>query len=169
MGLSFLIITTCLVFGTIAAILSIRPNLLPELGANLRRADPVKKFSPRNTLFIIGPTANHTACRIQRKLLKPAIPALIREDVAVIEVYGDDTPRQNGDPIEWLDSSLLRHALDADTGFYLIYVDPLGKTRFRSEAPMLTVDILERARLDIAAPDRTQASKSSILKKLRAA
>ena len=169
MGLSFFIIATCLVFGSIAAILSIRPNLLPELGANLRRADPVKKFSPQNTLFIIGPATNHTACRIQRRLLKPAIPALIREDVAVIEVYGDSTPRKNGDPIEWLDPSLLRHALDAESGFYLIYVDPAGKARFRSEAPMVTADILRRARLDIDAPNRNPATKSSVLEKLSAA
>ncbi len=169
MGLSFFIIATCLVFGSIAAVLSIRPNLLPEIGANLRRADPVKNFSPRNTLFIIGPAANHTACRMQRRLLKPAIPALIREDVSVIEVYGDDTPRKNGDPIEWLDPSLLRHALDAESGFLLIYVDPTGKALFRSEAPMVTADILRRAHLEIDAPNRSQSSKSSILKKLRAA
>lgn len=169
MGLSFFIIATCLLFGALAAILSIRPNLLPELGANIRKADPVKKFSPRNTLFIIGPAANHTACRIQRRLLKPAIPALIREDVTVIEVYGDDTPRKNGEPIEWLDPSLLRHALDADAGFFLIYVDPAGKARFRSEAPMVTADILERAQLAISAPGRRREAKSSVLKKLRAA
>ena len=172
MGLSFFIITTCLIFGFIAALLSLRPNLLPELGANLRRArpDPVKKFSPRNTLFIIGPAANHAACRMQRKLLKPAIPAFIREDIAVIEVYGEDTPRKNGDPIDWLDPSLLRHALDAEQGFFLIYVDPDGKTCFRSEAPMVTADILRRARLDISAPHhRGSGAKSSVLKKLRAA
>ncbi|VAV95998.1 hypothetical protein MNBD_ALPHA05-1602 [hydrothermal vent metagenome] len=169
MGLSFLIIAICLVFGSIAAVLSIRPNLLPEIGANLRRADPVKKFSPRNTLFIVGPSANHAACRMQRRLLKPAIPALIREDIAVIEVYGEDTPRKNGDPIEWLDPSLLRHALDAESGFFLIYVDPTGKARFRSEAPMVTADILQRAQLEIDAPNRSNAKKSSVLKKLRAA
>lgn len=169
MGLSFLIIATCLIFGAVAAIASFRPNLLPEIGANLRRADPVKQFSPRNTLFIIGPAPNHAACRMQRRLLKPAIPALIREDVAVIELYGEETPRKNGDPIDWLDPALLRHALDAEHGFCLIYVDPAGKTRFRSEAPMLTADILQRACLNIAAPSRAKGAKSSVLKKLRAA
>ncbi len=169
MGLSFFIIATCLVFGFIAAMLSLRPNLLPEIGAHLRQAEPMKKFSPRNTLFIIGPTTNHTACRMQRKLLKPAIPALIREDVSVIEVYGDETPRKNGDEIEWLDPSLLRHALDAEQGFFLIYVDPDGKTCFRSEAPMVTADILRRAHLEIAQPNGGPKKKSSVLKKLRAA
>lgn len=172
MGLSFFIIATCLVFGFVAALISLRPNLLPEIGANLRHArpDPVKKFSPKNTLFIIGPAANHTACRMQRRLLKPAIPMLIREDVSVIEVYGEDTPRRNGDPIDWLDPSLLRHALDAEQGFYLIYVDPEGKTAFRSEAPMVTADILRRAHLEIAPPKSGAAEpKSSVLKKLRAA
>ncbi len=169
MGLTFFIIATCLIFGFIAAVASFRPKLIPEIGANLRRADPVKKFSPRSTLFIIGPAANHQACRMQRRLLKPAIPALIREDVSVIEVYGEKQPRKNGEPIDWLDPSLLRHALDAEQGFFVVYVDDAGKTRFRSEAPMVTSDILRLAKLEIETPGKNGGGKSSILKKLRAA
>ncbi len=170
MELTFAIIATCLVFGFIAALASFRPNLIPEIGSSLRNAETVKKFSPRNTLFIIGPAANHPACRLQRRLLKPAIAALIREDVSVMEVYGDATPRQNGDPIGWLDPALLRHALNAEDGFYVIYVDDTGKTVFRSEAPMVTADILNRARLDISAPARAGSiRKNDVLKKLRAA
>ena len=169
MGLSIFIIAVCLIFGALAAVISFRPNLLPEIGASIRNVDPVKKFSPQNTLFIFGPAANHTACRLQRRLLKPAIPALIREDVSVIEAYGEDTPRKNGDLIEWLDPSLLRHALDAEHGFYLIYVDADGKTLFRSEAPMVMADILRHARLDISPPNKPGSKKSSVLKKLRAA
>ena len=170
MELTFAIIAICLVFGFIAALASFRPNLIPEIGTSLRNAETVKKFSPRNTLFIIGPSANHQACRMQRRLLKPAIAALIREDVSVMEVYGDATPRQNGDPIDWLDPALLRHALHAEDGFYIIYVDDSGKTLFRSEAPMVTADILRRAHLDITAPARAAASrKNAVLKKLRAA
>lgn len=170
MGLSFFIIATCLIFGFIAAVASFRPNLIPEISANLRHAKPsVKKFSPRNTLFIVGPSANHAACRMQRKLLKPAIPALIREDVTVMEVYGEDQPRKNGETIDWLDPSLLRHALDAEDGFFVVYVDAAGKTRFRSEAPMVTADILSRACLNISPPSKNGGGKSSVLKKLRAA
>ena len=169
MGLSFFIIATCLAFGCIAALASFRPNLLPEMSAGLRGADPIRKFSPQKTLFIIGPAANHPACRMQRRLLKPAIPALIREDVTVMEVYGDNRPRKNGEPVEWLDPSLLRHALGAESGFFVVYVDEDGKTRFQSPAPMVTADLLRRARLDIAAPNRTGAGKSSVLKKLSAA
>ncbi|MAW80294.1 MAG: hypothetical protein CMI63_08640 [Parvularcula sp.] len=170
MELTFAIIATCLVFGFIAALASFRPNLIPEIGASLRAAETVKKFSPRNTLFIIGASANHPACRMQRRLLKPAIAALIRSDVSVMEVYGDAMPRQNGDPIDWLDPSLLRHALGAEEGFFIIYVDDAGKTLFRSEAPMVTADILHQARLDISAPPRPGTSrKNAVLKKLRAA
>ncbi len=170
MELTFAIIAACLVFGFIAALASFRPNLIPEIGSSLRNTETVKKFSPRNTLFIIGASANHPACRMQRRLLKPAIAALIREDVSVMEVYGEATPRQNGDPIDWLDPALLRHALNAEDGFYLIYVDDDGKTVFRSEAPMVTTDILRRARLNIASPARgTRARKNDVLKKLRAA
>jgi hypothetical protein len=169
MELTFAIIAICLVFGFVAALASFRPNLIPEIGASLRHAETVKKFSPRNTLFIIGSSANHPACRMQRRLLKPAIAALIREEVSVMEVYGADTPRQNGDPIDWLDPSLLRHALNAEDGFFVIYVDDDGKTLFRSEAPMVTSDILHRARLDIAAPAGGRGRKNAILKKLRAA
>lgn len=169
MELTFAIIAICLVFGFIAALASFRPNLIPEIGASLRNAETVKKFSPRNTLFIIGPDANHSACRMQRRLLKPAIAALIREDVSVMEVYGQDTPRQNGDAIEWLDPALLRHALNAEDGFFIIYVDDDGKTLFRSEGPMVTGDILRRARLDISTPARVALRKNAVLKKLRAA
>lgn len=170
MGLSFLIIATCLIFGAVAAVASFRPNLLPELNANLRNSEPIKRFSPQNTLFIVGPAAGHSACRMQRKLLKPAIPALIREDVTVMEVYGDDQPRKNGEFLDWLDPSLLRHALNAETGFFIIFVDAAGKTRFRSEAPMVTADILRHACLDITSTDQGKSGrKSSILDKLRAA
>lgn len=170
MELTFAIIAICLIVGFIAALTSIKPNLIPEIGASLRATETVKKFSPRNTLFIVGPSANHSPCRIQRRLLKPAIAALIREDVTVMEVYGDDTPRKNGDPVEWLDPALLRHALDAEEGFYVVYVDADGKTLFRSEAPMVTADILRRGNLNIAAPGaRHAAKKNAILRKLRAA
>jgi len=169
MELTFAIIAGCLVLGFVAALASMRPNLIPEIGASLRHAETVKKFSPRNTLFIIGPSANHSACRMQRRLLKPAIAALIREEISVMEVYGDATPRQNGEPMDWLDPALLRHALNAEGGFYIIYVDNDGKSLFRSEAPMLTADILGRARLDIKAPSSNTKRKNAILKKLRAA
>lgn len=170
MGLSFLIIAICLIFGAIAAVLALRPNIASEMSATLKKPETVRRFSPKNTLFIIGPSANHQACKIQRRLLKPAIPALIREDVVVIELYGLDTPRKNGEPIAWLDPALLRHALTAEEGFYVIYVDPEGKTRFRSEAPMVTADILSKARIDITAKSNAAAGgKSKVLKKLRAA
>ena len=166
--MSSFIIATCLIFGIVAAVASFRPTILPDLRSQFAKGD-LKSFSPRKTLFIIGPCANHPACKMQRRLLKPAIAALIREDVSVIEVYGDDTPRKNGEPITWLDASLLRHAMEAETGFYVIYVDDDGKTRFRSEAPMLTVDVLSRAALDIKPPLKPAANKSAVLRRLRAA
>ena len=61
MGFSFLIIAICLAFGAVAAILSFRPDFLDEVSTTIRKTDTVKKFSPRNTLFIIGPAANHPA------------------------------------------------------------------------------------------------------------
>lgn len=169
MGLSFFIIASCLIVGVIAAVASLRPNLIPEISESIRRADPIKQFSPQSTLFVIGPNANHPACRMQRRLLKPAIPALIREDVTVMEIYGSDQPRKNGDAVDWLDPSLLRHALGAEDGFFVIYVDEDGKTIFHSPAPMVTSDILKHARLDINAPERSSNRRSSVLDKLSAA
>lgn len=169
MGFSLFIIAVCLIVGGIAAVLSVRPNIAAEMTANLRKAETVRKFSPKNTLFIVGPAANHPACRMQRRLLKPAIPALIRDDVVVMELYGEDTPRKNGEPLDWLDPALLRHAIASGTGFNLIYVDPDGKTQFRSEAPMVTADILRRARIEISAAGTPRGRNSKILKKLRAA
>ncbi len=87
----------------------------------------------------------------------------------MIEVYGESQPRKNGEPIDWLDTSLLRHALDAEQGFYVVYVDEAGKTRFRSEAPMVTTDILRSASLEIATLGKSSSGKSSVLKKLSAA
>lgn len=170
MGLAFFIIAVCIVIGVVAALASFRPSLLPEVGSTLMKAKTdLKKFSPRKTLFLIGPGPNHPACRMQRRLLKPAIAALIRNDVTVVEVYGENTPRKNGEPIGWLDPSLLRHAMEAETGFFVIYVDDDGKTLFRSEAPMLTADILARACLDITPPRRSSKAKSAVLRRLSAA
>ncbi len=171
MGFSLFIIAICLIVGGVAAILSVRPNIAAEVTASLRKTETVRRFTPKNTLFIVGPAANHQACRMQRRLLKPAIPALIRDDVVVMELYGDDTPRKNGEPLDWLDPALLRHAIAAGAGFNIIYVDPDGKTQFRSEAPMLTADILRQARIDTVVSNAAapRAGKSKVLKKLRAA
>jgi len=168
MSLAFLIIAACMGTGVIAAFATHGPLSLRDLGKTFSRRD-LPRFSPRNTLFIIGPAANHSACKLQRRLLKPAIAALIREDVSVMEVYGDATPRKNGEPIDWLDASLLRHAMNAEEGFFVIYVDRDGKTLFRSEAPMPTVDLLREARLDIAPFASPRAKRSLVLRKLEAA
>jgi hypothetical protein len=169
MGLTLLILATCIIFGAIAYFAARGPIAMPDIKAAIRETEP-KRFSPKNTLFIIGPTANHNACRMQRRLLKPAIAALIREDVSVIEVYGQTRPTKNGEEMDWLDASLLRHAMDAEEGFFVIYVDDDGKTLFRSEAPMLARDIVERARLGVdRGPGGEPPKKSLVLKKLRAA
>ncbi len=169
MGLTLLILATCVIFGAIAWFAARGPIPLDGIKAAIREAEP-KRFSPRNTLFIIGPTANHNACRMQRRLLKPAIAALIREDVSVIEVYGLARPTRNGEDMDWLDASLLRHAMDAEEGFFVVYVDQDGKTQFRSEAPMLARDIIERARLAVGrGPGAEPPKKSLVLRKLKAA
>ncbi len=169
MGLTLLILATCVIFGAIAYFAARGPLPVPDIRAAIKEAEP-KRFSPKKTLFIIGPTANHNACRMQRRLLKPAIAALIREDVSVIEVYGLNRPTKNGEQMEWLDASLLRHAMDAEEGFFVIFVDADGKTVFRSEAPMLARDIIERAALGVdRGPGGAPTKKSLVLKKLRAA
>lgn len=171
MGLSFLVISICLIVGIVAALASQRPGLLPEIGKTLNqvRKPDVKSFSPRKTLFIIGPSAQHPACKIQRRLLKPALAALIREDISVMEVYGEATPLKNGELMKWLDPSLLRHAMDAEEGFYVCYVDASGKTVFKNAAPMVTADILSQACLEIGPAIPSGQRKSAVLKKLSAA
>ncbi|MEE2690581.1 MAG: hypothetical protein VX640_03465 [Pseudomonadota bacterium] len=176
MGLTVVIIAFCLALGALAAVAAGRPGLFKSVAADLRaalgadiRAARPKRFSPKKTLFLIGPSAAHPACRLQRRLLKPAIAAFIREDVTVMEVYGDERPEQNGEPVDWLDAALLRHAMNAEEGFFLIYVDENGKTVLRSQAPMVTADILARAGLDVDAPQSGKRRKSAVLKKLRAA
>ncbi|MBY0422416.1 MAG: hypothetical protein K2Q06_08940 [Parvularculaceae bacterium] len=175
---SLIVIALCVVFGMFAAYASRRPDaiaaVLPKLGHGLRAeltAARPKQFSPRRTLFLIGPSVNHAACRLQRRLIKPALAALIRDDVSVIELYGDEPARKNGAAIDWLDPALLRHAMEAETGFHLIYVDGDGKTAFRSSAPVVTQDLLERAGLIGPAPGSRGFSRrnSAILKRLRAA
>ena len=169
MGLTILIIATCLIFGAIAFAASRGPLSMPKVPKPFTAKD-MKRFTPKKTLFLIGPAPNHPPCRLQRRLLKPAVAALIRDDISVIEVYGDLPPRKNGEKIDWLDPSLLRHAMDAEEGFYVIYVDDDGKTVFKSEAPMVTSDILERAGLGAASVGGSSAAKKSlVLKKLSAA
>lgn len=175
---TLIIFALCLASGGFAMLAAQRPGLISGLPqkigmavrANLTASQP-KRFSPRRTLFVIGPSANHPACRLQRRLIKPALAALIRDDIAVIEVYGDEQPRKNGAAMEWLDPSLLRHALDAEQGFFLIFIDDFGKTAFRSPAPVLTADLLSATGLAAAAPSRSGFSKrnAAVLKRLRAA
>ncbi|MGE0408300.1 MAG: DUF4174 domain-containing protein [Amphiplicatus sp.] len=168
MGLTFLFIALCLICAGAGAFAMRRPSLIPHIGESLKGAE-IKQFSPKKTLFIIGPSANHPACRMQRRLLKPALAALIREDIAVIEVYGEGRPRRNGEEIDWLDASLLRHAMDAEGGFYVIYIDDAGKVALRSEAPIVTADLLARANPCIPAPRGAAKRSSAVLKRLRAA
>ena len=135
----------CLIAGSMAAIFSLQPQWFPELTAladgtqgsarSLSPDDPARRFSLQNTLLIVGPSSEHPACRMQRRLLKPAVPLLIRENVAIIEVYGEAHPRRNGEALMWLDPALLRLALDAEDGFYVIYVDDTEKTVFRPTVP----------------------------------
>lgn len=178
MAETLLIIVLCLLSGGVAMLAARRPGfvagLVPRLSAALKAsvtASQPKRFSPRRTLFVIGPAVNHPACRLQRRLIKPALAALIRDDIAVIEVYGDDPPRKNGAAMEWLDPALLRHALDAESGFCVIYVDQSGKTAFRSPAPVVTADLLTASGLAAAAPSPRGLSKrySEVLRRLRAA
>lgn len=169
MGLTLLILAICVIFGAIAYFAARGPIVAPDIRAAIREVEP-KRFSPKNTLFVIGPSANHNACRMQRRLLKPAIAALISADVSVIEVYGQNRPTKNGEDMDWLDASLLRHAMDAEEGFFVIYVDAEGKTMFRSEAPMLARDVVARAGLGVGrGPGSEPLKKSLVLKKLRAA
>jgi hypothetical protein len=169
MGLSVLFFALSVILGGVAWIAMRRPQVLAEIGATLKDAE-LKRFTPKHSLFIFGPSLNHPPCRLQRRLLKPAIAALIREDIVVMEVYGELTPRKNGEEVDWLDPSLLRHAMNADNGFWVIYVDADGKTLLRSNAPMVAADILGRIGVDapmqLPAPGKR---KSAILKKLSAA
>ena len=142
MELSFIIIAGCLAVGLVAAVTNARPNAIPDLSAGLRPNERVRTFSPKNTLFIIGPAANTQACRMQRRLLKPSLASLIREDVHIIELYGDGAPKKNGETVDWLDPALLRHAMDVQDGFATIYVDDDGKTQLRSDAPVVMADVL---------------------------
>ena len=178
MAESIVIIALCVVFGAFAAYASRRPivlgEVLPKLGRDLKDgfvASQPKQFSPRRTLFVVGPSANHAACRLQRRLIKPALAALIRADIAVVEVYGDEPARKNGAPLDWLDPALLRHAMDAEEGFHVLFIDDEGKTSFRSQAPVVTQDILERTGLQAPAPGVKSFSRrnAAVLKRLRAA
>jgi hypothetical protein len=172
MGIVLMISAVCAIFGAVAVLATRGPLPAPDIASAIKSAE-VKRFSPTRTLFVIGPGANQHACRMQRRLLKPAIPTLILRDVSVIEVYGMTRPRRNGDPMEWLDASLLRHAMDAEEGFFVIFVDDAGRTVFRNEAPMLARDILKKAGLASDAgggQDKGPPQKPSlVLKKLRAA
>jgi len=87
-----------------------------------------------------------------------------------MEIYGDTSPRLNGNPMTWLDSSLLRHALDAHEGFFVIYVNSDGKTVFRKTSPMLTEMIAERAELAInPIVPKSIPEQSDIIRRLQAA
>jgi hypothetical protein len=167
MAMTVLFVVFCLLLGAFAAAAARRPGLLPAIGTHLKEARP-KQFSPKHALFIFGPSAGHPACRLQRRLIKPALDSLLKEGVAVMEVYGNDIPLKNGEAMDWLDASLLRHALNVDGGFQLVYVDGTGKAALRSSAPILAADLADRTGLDIPLV-LTPRRRSSVLKRLSAA
>lgn len=180
MEIALVILAFCLIAGSLAAMFAVQPKWLPELRQAMHwqgpaeqaevDVNPMRNFSLRNTLIIIGPHVNHATCRLQRRLIKPAVPLLIREDVAIMEIYGDGPPRKNGEVLTWLDPALLRHALDAEEGFAIVYLGDDGKTVFRRQSPMLTEMIAERAGLTVMAPQRsTDRQKSEVLRHLHAA
>ena len=156
MGLSFFIIATCLVFGFIAALVSVRPNIVPELRANLRRPEALKQFSPRNTLFLIGPGAIIPPAGCSAVLLKPAIAgADPRRCLGYGSLWRRQRRAKNGEPIDWLDPALLRHALNAEARFFHhLSLMTNGKTLLpQRSAHGDQADILRIARcLDISAP-----------------
>ena len=168
MGLTLLIIAAALVFIAVGAVAARGPIELPDIPRPFGKS-ALRSFSPRKTLFIIGPSANHPPCRLQRRLLKPAIALLIREDVTVIEIYGKGPARRNGEEIDWLDPSLLRHAMDAEDGFLVAYVDEAGKTVIRRPAPLVAADIFAHAGLSIDQVRSSAVRPSLVLKKLEAA
>lgn len=180
MEMTLIFLAISLIIGSIAAIFAFQPQWLPEIhqARDWKSSDhdhmvaetPMRSFSLSNTLLIIGPEKDHTACQIQRRLLKPAVPLLIREDVSIMEIYGLAAPRKNGEPLAWLDPALLRHALDAEDGFSIVYVGDDGKAVFQRRSPMLTEMIIDKARLNVALPIKPKAKKrSSILAHLQAA
>ncbi len=186
MELVLILLSISLLLGSIATLFAFKPDWLPALFSSpsfeaegehkgieskpVRGAKSPKEFSLQNTLLIIGPEVNHPACRLQRKLLKPTIPMIIREDIAVMEVYGSNHPRKNGETLPWLDQALLRHALNAEDGFFVVYVDRNGKTLFRKQSPMLAEMIADSAGIPITPTHSpTPTHKSNILRRLQAA
>ncbi|MEL6506580.1 MAG: hypothetical protein AAFR29_02995 [Pseudomonadota bacterium] len=180
MELTLIILAFGLIAGSVFAMLATRPTWLPELRSALQWRAPAetisapggtnRNFTLRNTLIIVGPQVNHATCRLQRRLLKPAVPLLIREDVAIMEIYADGPPRRNGELLSWLDASLLRHALNAEDGFTLVFVGDDGKTVFRRQSPMLTDMIADQAGLSVT-PNTPKSTheQSAVLRHLHAA
>ena len=166
MSVTALFIAIGIALGLFAAATTREPVVWPS-SAHPMLTHGFNQFSPRRTIFIFGTEPDNPGCQLQRRLLKPAVATIIGEDIRVIEVYANLPARQNGNEIKWLDPSLLRHAMDAESGFLLIYVDDNGQTALRSEAPVIAADIFEHAGL--GAPDTIEAAKSAVLKKLSAA
>lgn len=169
MGLSLLIILSCVLLGAFTVLAASQPAALHVLPDGLAHGKDFhdQRFIPRKMVFIIGPSRAHAACRMQRRLLKPNLACLIREDISVMEIYGDDAPCRNGAPMPWLDTSLLRFAMDARQGFVILYVDEHGKTRFSRNAPMIGAEVLTASGL--YTPSRKRPAHSPILQKLSAA
>lgn len=175
---SFAILAFCVAFGALAGYFNHRPDVAARVSSAISSvgkgdffAHQSKQFSPRRTLFVIGAAPNHPACRLQRRLIKPALAAFIRDDISVVEVYGTAPALKNGASIAWLDPALLRHAMDAEDGFHLIFVDDAGKTAFRSLAPVVTHELLVKTGLrpEPQGPRTFSRRTSDVLRRLRAA
>ena len=100
-------------------------------------------FDLRRSIVLIGPEQNAAECVAQRRALRPVLLRLRRANINVVEIYAANTPRRNGEPLEWLDGDALRRSLAARQGFHLVCLDNEAEIIVHGRRPVSTAMLEE--------------------------
>ncbi|WOI53667.1 hypothetical protein [Parvularcula sp. LCG005] len=88
------------------------------------------------SIILVGQDQNDDGCVRQRRALKPILHEIRRVHINVVEIYGNDVPRRNGQPMSWLNTRKLRRSLDVKSGFHFLCVDDQGEIGVRGRVPV---------------------------------
>lgn len=116
-------------------------------------------FSLSRSIILFGAARNDQACKDQRYELKRILGALVAKKLRVVEVYGTDTPFENGKPRDFLDNHLMRKMLSAEHGYHLILVGEGNRTYFHSSVPIAAEALFHILDLQDMLPEPADAAQ----------
>lgn len=114
----------------------------------------------RRSVVISGGKHNDRQCVLQRRAIKPLLPALTRAQINVVEVYGDLPVRRNGKPLDWVDVGDLRTVFSVHRGFQVHMFDNDAEITLRTHRNLSENTLRELIDTDSRPPRRAMFPNS---------